>query len=401
MNNIPWHLDWQVPRFPREEGERRHRLIRDQMRYRGLDCLIIAGNSTNFRGYELDSRYVSGFASWFDPNYVIFPLEGEPLILTFLRGHAMLAESIGFIRARSYSTGPFGRDHLGSIVKRIKELGMDRARFGIVSMRVISGWVYSGLLEEFPEAEFVDASDLIRQIRIIKSSVELEFMRRSGECADKGWAAMRDAARPGVRELEIASSCDHAMQNEGAESGPHILIGSGNWNNLSACLTLSGGARVLQQGDVILNEITPCFGGYYTQLCRPISLGTPDDDFKRLYEIHIAMYETARREFKPGALFEEIESKMKAVAMKLGKDRLAPESIWALQTCEVSDTSLSRMRGELKPGMCFVIHPFSQDAKIREGCPDFVSGHIIGDSFVVTETGHECLSKLSHEITII
>jgi Xaa-Pro aminopeptidase len=246
----------------------------------------------------------------------------------------------------------------------------------------------------------MDASDLIRQLRIIKSPVELEFMRKSGECADKGWEAMRDAARPGVRELEIALECDYAVQYHGAESGPHVLIGSGNWKYKSGPNYLSGGTRTLKAGDIILNEITPCYGGYYTQLLRPISLGPPDDDFKQLFDVHLEMYETARAELRAGASYEDIERKAKEVGFKLGKGRFA-ENVWTLETCEVSDTSLSKIKGELKPGMCFTLHPWTLDAQIREGSLGVVRGHTVGDSFIVTENGNECLSKLSHELTII
>ena len=396
----PWHLDWQVPKFPKAEGDRRHKLIREQMGYREFDCLIIAGNSANFRGYELDTRYVSGFASWFDPNYIVFPMEGEPIIFTFSIAHAMLAESIGFIEARPFVREGFRFNHVASIVGRLKELGLEKAKIGIISMRIISGLVYAGLLDQLPNAKFLDAGDLVRQIRICKSQLELDFMRKSAECADKGWEAMRDAARPGEREFAIAAACDYAMQLRGAESGPHVLLSSGNGKFKSADNTLSGGARVLQKGDIIVNEITPSYGGYYTQLCRPISLGPPDDDFKRLAEIHLAMYEIGRNELKAGVLLEDIEAKIKEVGMKLGKGRFDPNGIWALQSCEIADTSLYKMRGELKPGMCFVVHPKTTDAKIREGSPDYICTHTIGDSFIIKEDGNECLSKLPNEITV-
>jgi len=124
----------------------------------------------------------------------------------------------------------------------------------------------------------------------------------------------------------------------------------------------------LKEGDVIINEITPCYGGYYAQLCRPISLGPPDEDLKALFDIHLAMYETARQELRPGALYEEVEKKVKEVGIKLGKGRFV-ENTWTLETCDVSDTSLYKMKGELKPGMCFTIHPWTQDVRIREGSP--------------------------------
>ena len=85
----------------------------------------------------------------------------------------------------------------------------------------------------------------------------------------------------------------------------------------------------------------------------------------------------------------------------MGKGRFAPEPLWALQSCEVTDLSAYKVHGEIKPGMCFVIHAYSVDAEAREGSSSPIGGQTIGDSFIVTEDGNECLSKLPLEITIV
>ena len=38
-----------------------------------------------------------------------------------------------------------------------------------------------------------------------------------------------NAAKPGVRALEISAACDYAMQLHGADPGGHILLSSGSW----------------------------------------------------------------------------------------------------------------------------------------------------------------------------
>lgn len=400
MNKVGWEYEWDVPKFPPEEGERRHRLIRQQMGLRNIDCLIIAGNSGNFRGYQLDIRYVSNWASWFDPNYIVFPFEGEPLLLVFSPGHRALVESIGFIEARPYQRGRWGSDFAGSIVTRIKELGLEKGTLGITPMRWMSAQVYLGLKEQLPDAEFVDASDLIRQIRIIKSPAEMEFIRKAGECADKGFQAMLEVTRPGVKEAELAAACESAMVINGAELGPHLLIGSGSWQTRSAAIALGGSQRILKQGDIVLNEITACYGGYSVQLCRPISLGTPPDDFMELYEIHREMYRVARDELKPGNSIEDIDAKAADLARKMGEGRFG-KRLWALQSGEISDTGIYRITGELEAGMSFVNHPFTDDASIREGHTGIIMGHIVGDTYIIHEDGAECVNKLPLELSIV
>lgn len=395
MSKVSWRLDWQVPKFPKEEGERRHKRIREQMGYRGLHCLIIANS-------KIDTRYVSGCVRA-GVDCILFPFDGDPVTF-MLEGQEKDLATVSFIKARKFwPFGGFGFDYASSLVGMIKELGLEKGNLGLVRMRKdFPASLYVSLLKQLPDATFVDASDLIQQIRIIKHPLELEFMRKSGECADKGLEAMRDVAKPGVRELDLAAACVHGMQIHGAEpSDTWLLLSSGNWKYRSGMLRQLPSARVIEKGDVILSEITACHAGYSTQLCGAISIGTPDDDLKRLAEIQLAMYEVGRKELKPSALYEDVEKKIKEAGMKSGKDRFDHNLTWALQTCEQGDADSYIMRDEIKPGMCFVIHPFTVDARIREGSPDYILGHIFGNSFIVTNDGNECLSKLPNEITIV
>jgi Xaa-Pro dipeptidase len=399
---IGWQYEWDVPKFPPEEGTRRHRLIREQLGLRSLDCLIICGNSGNFRGYQLDVRWASNWASWFDPNYIVFPFQGEPLILTFSSGHAELAETIGFIKARPYKMTERMMDQPASIIDRIKELGLENSRIGICPTRWMPADVYMELLRRLPNAEFVDASDLIRQLRVIKSPIEQEFIRRAGLCADKGFEVMLGATKPGVKESLLATACESAMVDHGAELGPHLLIGSGSWETRSAAICLGGSQRVLKKGDIILNEITACYGGYSVQLCRPICIGKPPDDFIKLHEIHNGMYHIVVDLLKPGNIIADIELKGREYALKKDGKRFGDRWLWVLQSGEVSDASIYKINDELKPGMSFVVHPWTTDSGIRPGHKGgIISGHIIGDTYIITEKGNECVSKLPLELSII
>lgn len=400
MSKIGWQYEWDVPKFPQEEGARRHKLIREQMGFRGLDCLIICGNSGNFRGYHLDTRWVSNWASWFDPNYIVFPFEGDLVVYTF-PGHPFLVEAIGFIKAMVFKGTAMGMDQAGSIVDRIKELNFEKARIGITPMRFMSAQVYVELLRQLPDAKFIDASDLIQQLRIIKSPIEQEFIRKAGECADKGFKAMLEATRPGVKESELATACETAMVNNGAELGPHLLMGSGSWETRSGPICLGGSQRILKKGDIILNEITACYGGYSVQLCRPISIGTPPEDFMQLYEIHREMYRIVVDNLKPGNRTEDIDAKAIQYALKKDPTRFG-EWNWVLQSGEISDAGIYKMRGELKPGMSFVVHPWTTDKSVRPGhTGGIISGHIIGDTYIITDSGCQGTSKLPFELSIV
>ena len=67
------------------------------------------------------------------------------------------------------------------------------------------------------EAELVDASDLVTELRLIKSPAEIACMRRAGEVMDAGVEAAWDTLRPGARECDVHAAVAAAMYRAGGE----------------------------------------------------------------------------------------------------------------------------------------------------------------------------------------
>ena len=65
-------------------------------------------------------------------------------------------------------------------------------------------------------------------------------------------------------------------------------------------------------------------------------------------------------------------------------------------------TSSPVFKGELKPGMVFIIHPITlpsdeADAAAFKGH----GGHMIGDTYIVTEGEPESVCKIPFDVTIV
>jgi Xaa-Pro aminopeptidase len=201
--------------FSQKEFERRHRKIRELMQLRGIDCLVITGHNGGFGSAGADIRYVSGLpgAILTDGPYIVFPQFGEPTGIAsspFAAAWAAKSTSIP-TKAVSFKKGTRLRDYTTDVVARIKELDLEGGTIGIVTMRVMPAYVYAGLQKELPHANLVSAGDILLECRMIKSNEEIAFMRKSGECADKGLEAIVEAARPGITEAELVAICDAAM----------------------------------------------------------------------------------------------------------------------------------------------------------------------------------------------
>jgi Xaa-Pro aminopeptidase len=205
---------------------------------------------------------------------------------------------------------------------------------------------------------------------------------------------MLTKVRVGAEDSDIWSACERELVLSGSEPPSFTLYASGPWIGRGLGFPYGPNPRVLQQGDLILNEISPCYGGYFVQLCRPISLGKPDPKFLDAYKLSLEIYHMALEQIKPGYLLREVEEKI----IKFANSKGYRSSINAgLQNCGLDNNERLPKGTVLKPGMTFVIHSWT-DYPLTNPT---VGGHIIGDTIIIGQDQHERLSKLPLELRIV
>lgn len=388
--------DNKVLGFSVAEWQRRHRKIRELMQLRDIDLLIITGHEGRNGAWLCNLQYTSGMGDRL--NYVLIPLEGEILGLS-----AMPTGAEGLFPARmvSFKKGKGEarriRDFATGIVMRIKELGLEKANIGIVDMRVMPAGIYMELLRDLPQANFIPAGDVLLEARRIKSPEEQEYVRKAGECADKGAEAMmKAAASPGATLRDIRLACRVAMLEAGATCVNFTIMNVASWSEIESSIIPPGRSdRKVQKGDLILNEIEPGYEGYYVQACYPISVGGTNlpGSFKELFKLHKDIYEMANEELRPGATVIDIERK----AFQLASSLADFGRVWTLEAVEVEEDTNKRTYAEIKAGMCFVNHPWIEPPAKVPGH----RGHFLGNSVIVTEGKPEVTSRVPVELKVI
>jgi len=386
-------MEWNIPLMPKEEGERRHRAIRELMEFRGIDCLIIAGHQGNYGARASNFRYVANYAMWFDDEYIVFPLEGESFMITFNSAHYDWAKRVSWIPVKTRGISGL-RNYVTDIVAVVKERGYEEGTLGIVDPETMPAYVYAGLLEKLPRAKFLNARDCVSQVRMIKSPIEIEFMEKAALCADKGFEAMKAATKLGAKDRDIFNAMESALTANGAEPPSFSLHCSGPLEAKGINFPYGPQDRVLQAGDAVFNEITPSYGGYWVQLCRPICLGKPSDNLKRMFDLNVKMYHRTVELLKPGSVYGDIDAEMRAMAKKDGFD---PVNAFSLQHIGLDIFDRIPRRTILRPGMTLVNHPWTEypPNKAEWG------GHTIGDTYVITEGKPKALTKLPLEMSIV
>lgn len=281
------------------------------------------------------------------------------------------------------------------MAKKIKEMGLEKSTLGLISKRTMPTYIYEGLLRELPEANFVEAGEILVACRLIKSPEEMKFVRMAAKSADMGFKAIANIAKPGITDYDLYAEYQAAIARWGAEQNSFVpTLYSKQWPD---GMSGRGRERILQNGDVILTELAPCVDNYFAELCRPISLGKPSADFVENFNIHKEMYRMGRDLFRAGNVAEEIDDEVRKFA--LSKKPFVRASV----SFQWPDFELFNARPiqEFKVGMVSVIHP-----NVGATEPDFMlgkgySGHILGDTCIVTEGESETTSELPMEITII
>ena len=164
---------------------------------------------------------------------------------------------------------------------------------------------YKSLTEKFPEAEFVDISDLFVYARSVKQPDEIEMFRKLCRIADHGFTEVSKIAKIGVSEREL-SKC---FREDVIKSG--FCVPSA-WSMFStgpsgARLTLPGDG-VVKDGDVVKFDagVNAEFDFYTTDTSRAWIIGNGDPALLKLKD---RLYEGQRRMIaaaKPGLPINEL-----------------------------------------------------------------------------------------------
>jgi Xaa-Pro aminopeptidase len=236
--------------------------VQVRMRERGLKSLIIYFNGQHYMLRFNPLLYLSDYKA-LGPAFLFLRDEGEPSLLIspdWDLARAMEAKPYATIRA-------VPQDGLATTAA---EMAASLPRPTALSGREYMTLNFSRQFMPLIDAGVRDAGDLVSGLVATRTEVELARVTNAASIADEGFRALRDAARVGMREYELAAEIEHAMQCAGSDDN-YGLLGAGNHNLAVRAPT----DRRLEAGDLIIGEITPCYRGYFAQLCRTLVLGTP------------------------------------------------------------------------------------------------------------------------------
>jgi len=304
------------PYMPRAEWERRISKARSLMAEKGIDAILILNGQDALYFFGREKAYKSGF-----PFVGIIPREGATTLVSE-NEYASLVDWEGYVHRNIGYRGDIpaptekAPDPVKLAAEVIEDLGLANKTIGMEFGRFLwwDGFnmnEWEQLKKELPQAKFVDASDLIWEMRMIKSDWELEVMRYLCRATARGYLHICNNARPGKNEKELFYEAMRIWMEEGIiDSTAYTLnaILAGGRLGSSSPEQVRGRFlslhpyrdRILEKGDYLLLDGGPTYKGYSVDIQRMIHIGDPGQEIRRLGELAVRAQEAVEDILKPG-----------------------------------------------------------------------------------------------------
>ena len=301
------------PDVPHAEWKARIDRARELMREENIDLLMLWSRQ--------NCQYFASFTSihWHLPSIqtmvALIPVEGECVVVTgeFFRWTVEAQSWIRDIRTQAdvhqvESEREFPRE----VAATAREMGFEKANIALEMGPLGHTWIPRPLndirtmMDELPDANFVDGDKVIWGCRQIKSPLEIERLTKAAAIHRTSIAAVVANYRPGMTEKDIGKIfLLTAYENDADWVLPgHIMCGyerEGMWDtgyhfdgitvNPGECLSM----------DMILR-----YRGYWADMGRMIMTGPAPEGFKRGWDTVCKAWDAGAAAARPGVMAKDV-----------------------------------------------------------------------------------------------
>ena len=268
----------------------------------------------------------------------------------------------------------------------IGQFRLSKARLG-VEPNALPLVISHSLQRAFPEIEWVDVAKEVEKLRWIKDPDELEMIRRAVHLCDVGQEAMLKKAQPGMTEVELFARVRAAIE---AAAGKRIPLMA---DLVSGPRTEEAGggptARIIEPGDLVLCDLTPCLDGYWGDSCHTIAMGVPTPIQRKTFERVQETLELGIQSIRPG---------VKASALdRLMRENLSPLGVYSHHSGHGVGV-VYHEEPRIVPYNELVLAP-NMVVALEPGVYGERQGVRLEHVVVVTDDGCEVLSQFDHQLS--
>ena len=371
-------------RFPRAEFDARLDRLRAVMADHGISLALVHGpeNVCYLTGHETPGYYVY--------QCLLVPAKGEPVLLmretetVNARLFSYLEEVEGY---------PDTVDPIDATLEVIRHRGFDLSRVGMEQRSwFLPPLLYARLTDALDVELPVPIDDLVAQLRLVKSPLEIASIREAARITSAATIAGLNTVAPGVSEREVAAAIFSTLVREGSEYlGMEPFVASGP---RSGAIHASWSDRIIGDGETVLIEVGAAVKRYHAALMRTASVGELPAQLRRMAHVCIAALSAAVDQVRPGNTPEMVDHACKEVIADAGMLNLYRKRTgYSIGIAFAPDWGeghiLSLKQGEttrFEPGM--VVHVVPALRQVGLGGVGF------SETVLVTSEGHEVLTSV-------
>jgi Xaa-Pro dipeptidase len=254
------------PAFSKDELRRRVSVVQAHMRAAGFDLLLVSDFSNLYYLSGLDSIAQHDFLC------VVVPADGEPAVVINEFYEGVYHHSAGAFPALPYNEF---QDPIAVTMEGVRKLAPEARVTGFDNAwPAMSARIADALRKTLPGSALRDSFGIIEDARIVKTGMEIEYIRMAAAITEAGVVAAATKLARGSSDREVAAEAIAAMYRAGSDSVPLGPIVCGGYRGGVPYSTFAGYA--LKEGDNIFIELTGSVRRYTAPLMRTFVLGKPD-----------------------------------------------------------------------------------------------------------------------------
>ena len=275
-----------------------------------------------------------------------------------------------------------------------KNIGIEYDSYGLTGRNTIK---LNNSLKDFGNLE--DKSELISNLRVVKSNEEIIYIKKAAELADNALDIVWKTVKAGVDEGKILAEMQKVIFAGGGDyPGNEFVIGSGH--NALLCRYQSE-KRILSDVDQLTIEWAGTYKHYHSALMRTIPIGKADQKHYKMHDACVDALTNCEKKLIPGNKVGEVfdahakifdshgykKSRMNACGYSLG-------ATFAPTWMDVPPMIFNGNPLIIKPGMVFFMHMILMDSEAQLAMN-------LGETYLVTETGNERLGKQKLDLVVL
>jgi Xaa-Pro aminopeptidase len=285
---------------------------------------------------------------------------------------------------------------LGLVTDLLRERGLLKARIGI-ELDFISQRSFSLLQPWLPGVQFADGQGLLRELRLVKTSQEIEHLRAATWLAEQGILAATQGITENTRHGEIRvryqTGAAEAVQRRPGLSGfqgggASVRVGPKPW--------VSTPDATVKLGDQIMFDCGTVVSGYHSDIGRVFTHGKATAAQKQIQAALVHAHDVARQAMRPGNRFCDV--------FQAGIRAMHEAGFGTYRRGHLGH-SVGLYVLEEGPYICATeVHPIEPGMVLALEAPwyiDGIGGFQCEDNILVTENSNESFNELTRELVEI